>query len=83
MIMFGWGPQRARYGEQPPWMAVALACVLGQIGLPGGGIGVSYHYESGGWQVGKGPVLGQIPARPKAVRCTLEGQPCRSGGAYG
>ena len=67
MIMFGWGPQRARYGEQPPWMAVALACVLGQIGLPGGGIGVSYHYESGGWPVGKGPVLGQIPARPKAV----------------
>ena len=67
MIMFGWGPQRARYGEQPPWMAVALACALGQIGLPGGGIGVSYHYESGGWPVGKGPVLGQIPARPKAV----------------
>lgn len=70
MIMFGWGPQRARYGEQPPWAALALACALGQVGLPGGGIGFSYHYESGGWPSGRGPALGQIPARPKAVRTT-------------
>ena len=43
--------QRARYGEQFPWMAYALACVLGQIGfarrrdriklpLPDGGVPV-------------------------------------------
>src|ERR1700738_5115053 len=29
--------QRAEYGEQPVWMGVILASVLGQIGLPGGG----------------------------------------------
>jgi biotin/methionine sulfoxide reductase len=29
--------QRAEHGEQPIWMGVVLAALLGQIGLPGGG----------------------------------------------
>jgi biotin/methionine sulfoxide reductase len=29
--------QRARYGEQPVWMGLVLAAILGQVGLPGGG----------------------------------------------
>lgn len=40
--------QRAEHGEQPVWMAVVLAAVLGQIGLPGGGyayaLGTLAHY---------------------------------------
>ena len=31
------GLQRADYGEQPLWMTVTLAAMLGQIGLPGAG----------------------------------------------
>jgi len=31
------GLQRADWGEQPLWMTVTLAAMLGQIGLPGGG----------------------------------------------
>ena len=31
--------QRSEHGEQPVWMGAVLACVLGQIGLPGGGYG--------------------------------------------
>ena len=34
--------QRAQHGEQPFWMAVTLAAMLGQVGLPGGGFGVGY-----------------------------------------
>lgn len=34
--------QRARHGEQPFWMTVTLAALLGQIGLPGGGFGLGY-----------------------------------------
>jgi biotin/methionine sulfoxide reductase len=34
--------QRASHGEQPFWMVVTLAAMLGQIGLPGGGFGVGY-----------------------------------------
>jgi len=31
--------QRAEHGEQPYWMGITLAAMLGQLGLPGGGIG--------------------------------------------
>ncbi len=33
--------QRGDHGEQPFWMTVVLAAMLGQIGLPGGGLGLS------------------------------------------
>lgn len=60
MLMVGWGIQRIQYGEQPHWMAFALASVLGQIGLPGGGIGTSYHYSNGGSPTASGPFLGGL-----------------------
>ena len=34
--------QRADFGEQPLWMTVTLAAMLGQIGLPGGGYTVGF-----------------------------------------
>ncbi len=37
-----WSLQRADHGEQPYWMAAVLAAMLGEIGLPGGGIGYGY-----------------------------------------
>lgn len=42
MISTAWSLQRADHGEQPFWMTVALAAILGQIGLPGGGFGFGY-----------------------------------------
>jgi biotin/methionine sulfoxide reductase len=46
--------QRAEHGEQPVWMGVVLAAMLGQIGLPGGG----YAYSLGALaNIGK-PALG-------------------------
>ena len=39
MLNAAWSLQRAAHGEQPFWMLVVLAAMLGQIGLPGGGIG--------------------------------------------
>lgn len=42
MIMVNWAIQRADHGEQPYWMAITLAAMLGQIGLPGGGFGFGY-----------------------------------------
>lgn len=41
-INLSWSLQRADFGEQPYWAAVSLAAALGQIGLPGGGIGFGY-----------------------------------------
>ncbi|MDO5532775.1 molybdopterin-dependent oxidoreductase [Sutterella sp.] len=67
MIMMGWGIQRIQYGEQPHWMGFALAAALGQIGLPGGGIGTNYHYSSGGAPKATGPFLGGISGAVEPV----------------
>jgi biotin/methionine sulfoxide reductase len=50
MITVTWSLQRAEHGEQPVWLGLALAAMLGQIGLPGGGFG--HGYGSSG-EVGK------------------------------
>ncbi len=42
MVAVSWSLQRQDHGEQPYWMAVTLAAMLGQIGLPGGGFGCGY-----------------------------------------
>ena len=45
-MLMGWCIQRQQHGEQPYWMAAVLATMLGQIGLPGGGISYGHHYSS-------------------------------------
>ena len=42
LINTNWSLQRSDHGEQPFWMTVVLAAMLGQIGLPGGGFGFGY-----------------------------------------
>ena len=42
MISVSWSLTRQDHGEQPFWSAVTVAAMLGQIGLPGGGIGFGY-----------------------------------------
>jgi biotin/methionine sulfoxide reductase len=39
LVTVSYGLQRAEHGEHVPWMAIALASLLGQVGLPGGGFG--------------------------------------------
>ena len=42
MISVSWSLTRQDHGEQPFWMAIMLASMVGQIGLPGGGFGFGY-----------------------------------------
>lgn len=42
LVNVAYSLQRAQHGEQPFWMVVVLAALLGQIGLPGGGFGLGY-----------------------------------------
>ena len=42
MISVSWSVQRCDHGEQPCWMGITLAAMLGQLGLPGGGVGIGY-----------------------------------------
>lgn len=61
LVNASWSLQRADHGEQPFWALVALACVVGHVGLPGGGFGVGYGCENGPGSphplVGAGPRL--------------------------
>jgi len=46
-IAMNWALQRAQYGEQPYWMAITLAAMLGGVGLPGQGFGFGYGSAGG------------------------------------
>jgi len=71
MLIGGWAIQRQDHGEQAPWMLVTLASMLGQVGLPGGGFGFSYHYASGGSPVADAPVLDGISAGDNPVKVAI------------
>ncbi|MBK1698933.1 trimethylamine-N-oxide reductase TorA [Rhodovibrio salinarum] len=60
MLALGYSTQRQHHGEQIHWMLITLASMLGQIGLPGGGYGLSYHYSSGGSPTHTTPILKAI-----------------------
>jgi biotin/methionine sulfoxide reductase len=62
LVNVTWSLQRAHHGEQAPWMAIVLAALLGQIGLPGGGVGLGYG--SMGY-VGRPPLRVPPPALPQ------------------
>ncbi|MFV0334907.1 MAG: molybdopterin-dependent oxidoreductase [Tropicimonas sp.] len=47
MISLSWSLQRARFGEQAYWAAIALASVTGQIGLSGGGFAFGFGSVGG------------------------------------
>ena len=42
LLGISWSLQRQEHGEQPYWMITVLAAMLGQIGLPGGGVAYGY-----------------------------------------
>ncbi len=64
LVTVTWSLQRAEHGEQPVWAGLALAALLGQIGLPGGGFG--HGYGSMGDVGSDGPTL-PIPALPQGT----------------
>ncbi|BBK30725.1 biotin/methionine sulfoxide reductase [Stella humosa] len=67
MLTVSWALQRADHGEQPFWAATGLAAVIGQIGLPGGGVGFGYGSLGG---VGAPQARSQAPAMSAGVNPT-------------
>lgn len=62
LVNTSWSLQRAEHGEQPVWMALALAAMLGQVGLPGGGFGFGYGSMA---EVGEPPLSYVVPRFPQ------------------
>jgi biotin/methionine sulfoxide reductase len=63
LVTTAWSLQRTEHGEQPVWASIALAALLGQIGLPGGGFGSGYGSMA---DVGADMVAVRVPALPAA-----------------
>lgn len=75
LISVSWSLQRAEHGEQPWWMALVLASMLGYLGLPGGGINYGFgsvhnvgfqgrrpfNFKLGDLPQGQNPVSTYIP----------------------
>jgi biotin/methionine sulfoxide reductase len=62
LVSVSYSLQRSQYGEQPVWMGVVLAAMLGQIGLQGGG----YAFALGATaNAGRPPLAVSIPALPQ------------------
>ncbi|TCK33387.1 biotin/methionine sulfoxide reductase [Paraburkholderia sp. BL8N3] len=47
LITTSWSVQRSDHGEQPVWMTIVLASLLGQIGQPGCGFSLGFAAVSG------------------------------------
>jgi biotin/methionine sulfoxide reductase len=66
LLTASWSLQRAENGEQPYWALIGLAAMLGQIGLPGGGVGFGYgSINARGGPAYRTPAFG-MPARARA-----------------
>jgi trimethylamine-N-oxide reductase (cytochrome c) len=48
LLSGSWACQRIRFGEQFHWSLVGLGCMIGQIGLPGGGLYFNMSFCSAG-----------------------------------
>ncbi|NBT99101.1 MAG: hypothetical protein EBT59_08110 [Betaproteobacteria bacterium] len=64
LINVAWSLQRASHGEQSFWAAIGLASVIGQIGLPGGGVALAYGPSN--VMGSTGPMLGG-PTLPQGM----------------
>lgn len=62
IINVTWSMQRQHHGEQPIWMGIALAAMLGQIGMPGGGFQHGYGSSA---QAGMPRRLASPPSVPQ------------------
>jgi biotin/methionine sulfoxide reductase len=67
MITLTWSLQRGPRGEQPLWAGIALACILGQIGLPGGGFGHGYGATADAGAIDMGYRMPTLPQGRNAV----------------
>ncbi|MFC4945306.1 molybdopterin-dependent oxidoreductase [Pseudonocardia sp. GCM10023141] len=67
LVTVTWSLQRAEHGEQAPWAGVALASVLGQIGLPGRGFGHGYGSTADIGVPGAGIRVPTFPQGPNPV----------------
>ena len=94
LLTCAWSLQRSHRGEQPYWGSVALAALLGQIGLPGGGFAFGHGSMNGAgnprpdlpapeMRAGRNPAGVSIPVARMADMLLHPGQPYEFNGRGG
>lgn len=68
LVSLSWSLQRADHGEQPYWMGVVLAAMLGGIGLAGGGIAIGLAAEHGNGNPDPQMAWAAVPSGVNEVR---------------
>jgi biotin/methionine sulfoxide reductase len=68
LVTVSYSLQRAEHGEQPVWAGLALAALLGQIGLPGGGFGHGYGSMGNHGSASAALPLPLLPEGPNPVQ---------------
>lgn len=71
MLSASWSLQRADHGEQTYWALIALAAMVGQIGLPGGGFGFGYGSMGGMGNSRQAMPVPRIPAQPNPTQLDI------------
>lgn len=71
MITVSWSLTRQDHGEQPFWMATTLASMLGQIGLPGGGVAYGYGASNSVGNERRSVRYAALPQFENPVRCFI------------
>ena len=91
IVSVSWSLTRSHHGEQPFWMAITLAAMLGQIGLEGGGVAFGFSAENSiggdtrltpgaGLPMGRNPVSEFIPVARIAELLENPGGECQYDG---
>jgi biotin/methionine sulfoxide reductase len=71
MLSASWSLQRADHGEQSYWALIALAAMVGQIGLPGGGFGFGYGSMGGMGNPRQAMPVPRIPAQQNPTQLDI------------
>lgn len=89
LLSISWSLQRTEHGDQPYWMITVLAAMLGNLGLPGQGVGFGYGclhnfgfagrhvlpFKVAAFEQGTNPVKEFIPVARIADMLLQPGQP--------
>jgi len=71
LLLASWACQRCQHGEQLHWSLVTLGCMIGQIGLPGGGLYLNTAYGNPGATYSGAGVPLMVPQGRNSVRSMI------------
>lgn len=67
LLSISWSLQRSEHGDQPYWMLTVLGAMLGNIGLPGQGVGYGYGCIHNYGFSGRHPLPFSVAALPQGT----------------